>query len=155
MRVMDSRLHIFTRGHGTYIYHGAALIDHIGKRNAVELRVRIQTTPTEKETQTAFANLRKRIGEPLKLEQYGDESQGQNEGPYDPRLSPRPYTYGSTSHTDGSENVYKVEAYYRYALNRTPLADEATKIGVLPITVHINDDTAVVRSELFDERLSP
>lgn len=54
---------------------------------------------------------------------------------------------------DGATKLYRVETIYEYALTRPPEADESSRIGVLPHTGLTNDDTAVTRNDLYDDRL--
>lgn len=56
---------------------------------------------------------------------------------------------------DGSQSIFKIEAYYRYALNRPPTKDESTRVGVLPFTSRTQDDNALTRSEIYNDRLQP
>jgi len=56
---------------------------------------------------------------------------------------------------DGRKKVYKVEAYYLYALNRPPRTDEATRVGVLQFTNASQSDNAITRDAIYETRLNP
>jgi len=56
---------------------------------------------------------------------------------------------------DGISRIFKVQAYYRYALNRPPENDEPTNVGVLPFTKYTNADNEFMRNTIYSPRLTP
>ena len=56
---------------------------------------------------------------------------------------------------DKVQRLYRIEAYYLYALNRPPKKDEATRIGVLPQTNLTQEDNAFTREDSYTDRMKP
>lgn len=63
------------------------------------------------------------------------------------------HIFPPTLSADGRTNLYRTEAYYRWAMNRPPTKDEETRIGVLPFTDYDQEFTSITRSDMYDERL--
>ncbi len=60
-----------------------------------------------------------------------------------------------TVSVDASTPIYKIEAFYRYAMNRPPRKDEATRVGQLAFTAITQDESALTREQIYKERLEP
>lgn len=56
---------------------------------------------------------------------------------------------------DGRYNIYKMQALYIWAMNRFPRRGEPSNIGVLAFTNFEQSETAIVRDNIYDERLTP
>jgi hypothetical protein len=58
-----------------------------------------------------------------------------------------------TLSADKVQKIYRIEAYYLYALNRPVEKDEATRIGILPQANMTQDDNALTRQTVYTDRM--
>jgi hypothetical protein len=70
-------------------------------------------------------------------------------------LDHKEFTQPPTLSADGRTKLYKIEATYRWALNRFPQPGEATHTGVLAFTKYTQDENALQRDGIYLERLNP
>jgi hypothetical protein len=56
---------------------------------------------------------------------------------------------------DGRDKMYRITAYYLYAMNRAPLDSETLNVGVLPYTSLTLADEKFAPSESYSEQLGP
>lgn len=54
---------------------------------------------------------------------------------------------------DKSQKIYRIEAYYLYALNRPPKKTESTRVGVLQNTKFTQAENSIMRSDIYTERM--
>ena len=70
-------------------------------------------------------------------------------------LDHKEFTQPPTLSADGRHKLYKIEATYRWALNRFPQPGEATHTGVLAFTKYTQDENALQRDGIYLARLDP
>ncbi|WP_321376939.1 hypothetical protein [Trichococcus shcherbakoviae] len=93
-----------------------------------------------------------RVGKPPEIPEPADTfTDGQIKGTllkyWDRSLPP-------TLAADKTQKIYRIEAYYLYALNRPPLKTEPTKIGVLQNTKFTQSENALTRSpNVYTDRM--
>ena len=56
---------------------------------------------------------------------------------------------------DGLKRIFRLQAYYLYALDRPPRKDEPINMGVLPYTSFSQEDNALTQESVYQERMSP
>lgn len=54
---------------------------------------------------------------------------------------------------DKSQKIYRIEAYYLYALNRPPKKTESTRVGVLQNTKFTQAENVIMRSDIYTDRM--
>ncbi len=54
---------------------------------------------------------------------------------------------------EGKQSVYEIEAFYQYALSRPPLKTEKINVGITAYLKDEQEDTALIQSDLYNERL--
>lgn len=145
VQILDNRLKVLTNEYGEdFLIEQAAIVDHIGERNAIEVIMRVRYFPDEKGIVEYLTKVRcERLGKPLEVPDMAGAP-----APYDPKISRTPAGFGYVPH--GGTRSVAAACLFKCYLQQPCVDDHNVNKGIYDLPDSPGDEPEDIDTEIVE-----